>query len=117
MQALYRRCVCVKLLQKHSIETKLTSFTLISQGLEVLDKFYKLWTECNFNPQAFDPECTKWVLLLLRLVDVTGDSPALHFQRFLGKTSAGVVKKYQQDIIQHVSTRETASCRFVIGSI
>ena len=80
---------------------KLTSLTLISQGLNFLDTLYKLWTERKFSLQAFDPECIKWLLLLLQLVDVTGDNPAVYLRRFLlGRT--GVVKKYRQDITKYV---------------
>ena len=80
---------------------KVTSLTLISQGLNFLDTLYRLWTERKFSLQGFDPECIKWLLILLQLVYVTGDNPAIHLRRFLlGRT--GVVKKYQQDITKHV---------------
>lgn len=80
---------------------KLTSFTLISQGLDFLDTLYKLWTERKFNLEAFDCECKKWLFLLLHLVNITGDNLSLYLRRFLlGKT--GVVKKYRHDITKHV---------------
>ena len=61
-----------------------------------------MWTERKFNLQGFDPECIKWLLLLLQLVDVTGDHPANHLRRFLlGKTV--VVKKHRHDITKHVN--------------
>lgn len=80
---------------------KVTSLTLISQGLNFLDTLYRLWTERKFSLQGFDHECIKWLLILLQLVYVTGDNPAIHLHGFLlGRT--GVVKKYQQDITKHV---------------
>ena len=72
------------------------------QGLNFLDTLSDVWTQCKFDSQAFDPECTKWLLLLLQLVDVTGDNPHIHYRRFiLAKT--GVVKKYRQEVKKHVS--------------
>lgn len=75
---------------------------LVPQGLNFLDALHKVWTERKFNLEGFDPECIKWLLLLLQQVDVTGDRPAFHLRRFLlGKTV--VVKKYRHDITKHVN--------------
>ena len=81
-------------------------FLCFPQGLSFVDTLYKFCTEHQFNPDGFHPECKKWVLLLLQLVDVTGDDhPEVHLQRFLNKsTHTVVVKKYREDIINHVST-------------
>ena len=76
---------------------KLTSLTLISQGLDFLDTLNKLWTERKFNLEAFDCECKKWLCLLIQLVVIIGDNLSCDSQSFLlGKTS--VVKKYRQHV-------------------
>ena len=73
------------------------------QGLEFLDSLAEVWERRGFNGQLFDAECVRWLLLLLRLVDITGESPALHLHQFL--KGRGVVKRYRQRIRNHVSWR------------
>ena len=75
------------------------------QGIGFVDTLYKVWTKRKCNLQGFDTECKTWLLLLLQLVEVTGDHPDVLLQRFfLGKNEvAEVVKRYQDDIINHVS--------------
>lgn len=83
------------------------SFNSFPQGLAFVNTLHNFWTELKFNPQAFDTECKMWVFLLLRLVDVTGDNPQVHFQLFLGKSlPTSPLKKYRVDIIKHVSWEE-----------
>ena len=81
--------------------------TLFPQGLSFVDELYKFWTEQSFESQIFDPECKKWVLLLLQLVDVTKDHSEEHLQSFLGKSTLAVVKKYRDDITKHVSAEDS----------
>ena len=70
-----------------------------------------MWTQRKFDSQEFDPECRKWLLLLLQLVDITGDNPHNHFHQFiLGKSA--VVKKYRWEIKKYVSV--SGSCVFVV---
>jgi len=74
-----------------------------------VDTLYKFWTERYFNPYMLDFECKTWVLLLVQLVDVTGDDPCTYFKMFLSKsTQTVVVKKYKDEIIRCVSAREAA---------
>ena len=82
-------------------------FFCFPQGLSFVDTFYKFCTKHQFNTDGFHPECKKWVLLLLQLVDVTGDDhPEVHLRSFLSmSTHSVVVKKYREDIIKHVSSR------------
>ena len=87
---------------------ELTSPTLFPKGLTFVDTVYKFCTERKFNPQMFDSECKKWLLLLLQLVDFTEDNPDLYLQAFLGSSTHTVVKWYRADIIKLVSTSETA---------
>ena len=75
---------------------------LFPQGLSFVDELYRFGTEHSFSPQKFEPECMKWVLLLLQLVDVTKDHAEVHLQSFLGKSTLVVVKKYQDAITKHV---------------
>ena len=98
--AVYKRYVWTLHLQNWKYNTPLLSFP---QGLRFVDGLDKFWTEHSFDSQVFDPECMKWVLLLLQLVDVTKDHAEVHLQDFLGKSTLMVVKKYQDDIIKHVS--------------
>ena len=90
---------------------KIISLTFFPQGLGFVDTLYRFCTKHNFNPLVFDPEYKKWVLLLLQLVDVTGDKPHIHLERFLGKSTHGVVKKYRDDIIEYVSTDSLTTSR------
>ena len=76
------------------------------QGLSFVDDLYKFWTEHSFKSEVFDPECKKWVLLLVQLVDVTKDHSEVHLQSFLGKSTLMVVKKYRDDITKHVSAED-----------
>ena len=76
------------------------------QGLCFVDDLYKFWTEHSFKSEVFDPECMKWVLLLLQLVDVTKDHAEVHLQNFLDQSTLMVVKKYQDDITKHVSAED-----------
>ena len=77
---------------------------LFLQGLAFVNMLHKFWTENKFNPQVFETECQKWVLLLLNLVDVTGDNPHIHFEIFLGKSSrTRAMKEYRADIVKRVS--------------
>lgn len=70
-----------------------------------------MWTQRKCDPQAFDPECVKWLLLLLQLVDIAGDHPHTHFRQFiLGKSA--VIKKYQREIRKYVSV--SGLCVFVV---
>lgn len=79
------------------------------QGLTFVDTLYQFWTEHKFNPHMLDFECKTWVLLLLQLVDVTGDDPCTYLKMFLSKsTRTVVVKKYQHEIMDCVSVGETA---------
>ena len=84
---------------------------LLSQGLGFVDILYRFCTKHNFNPVVFDPECNKWVLLLLQLVDVTRDNSHVHLERFLGKSTHTVVQQYQDDIIKYVSTDSLTTSR------
>ena len=90
-------------LQNWNYNTPLSSFP---QGLSFVNELNKFWTEHKFKPQVFDPECKKWVLLLLELVDVTKDHPEVHLKSFLGKSTPAVVKKYRDDITKHVSAED-----------
>ena len=79
----------------------------LPQGLDFVDTVYNFCKVHSFNCQLRDSECKKWVMLLLRLVDVTGDDPCTNLKIFLGKsTHTVVVKEYRQDIIKHVSATE-----------
>ena len=65
---------------------------------------HKFWTDHQFDPQLFEAECKKWISLLLKLVDITGDNPQVHFEIFHGKSlHTNAMKKYRVDIIKHVS--------------
>ena len=78
------------------------------QGLEFLDSLAEVWERRAFNGQLFDAECVRWLLLLLWLVDITGQSPALHLLQFL--KGRGMVKRYRQHITNYVSWRSVISC-------
>ena len=95
--------MCTLHLQNWKCNIPLLSFP---QGLRFVDGLDKSWTEHSFDSQVFDPECKKWVLLLLRLVDVTKEHPEVHLQSFLGKSTLMVVKKYRDDITKHVSAKD-----------
>ena len=95
--------VCTLHLQNWKYNTLLPSFP---QGLSFVEELYKFWTVRSFKSEVFDPECMKWVLLLLQLVDVTKDHAEVHLQNFLGKHKIGVVKKYRDDITKHVSAED-----------
>lgn len=73
------------------------------QGLDFLDELHNVWSKHQFSPQRFDLECKQLVLLLLQLVDVTGNHPNIYLKKFLPGRSI-VIEKYQRDIIKHVST-------------
>ena len=83
---------------------ELTTLTLFPKGLIFVDTVYKFCTGHNFNPQMFDPECKKWLLLLLQLVDFTTENPHVVLEAFLGISTLTVVKWYRADIIKLVST-------------
>ena len=69
-----------------------------------MNTLHKFWTDRKFDSQLFDAECKKWVLLLLKLVDITGDNAQFHFEIFLGKPlRTNAMKEYRDDIIKHVS--------------
>jgi len=74
------------------------------QGLDFLDELHDVWSKHQFNPQRFDLECKQLVLLLLQLVDVTGNHPNIYLKKFLLDRSI-VIKKYHRDIVKHVSTK------------
>ena len=96
-------CVCGLCISRIGNITPLPSFP---QGLSFVEELYKFWTKYGFKSQVFDPECKKWVLLLLQLVDVTKEHPEVHLQSFLGRSTLMVVKKYRADIIKHVSAED-----------
>ena len=105
LQALYKRWVCVEFAAPGLLHWKLSKILFcFPQGLGFVDTLYKFCTEHHFKT---DFECEKWVLLLLQLVDVTGDDhPEVHLRSFLSmSTHSVVVKKYREDIIKHVSAR------------
>ena len=83
---------------------ELTPLTLFPKGLIFVDTVYKFCTEHKFNPQIFDPECKKWLLLLLQLVDFTTENPHIVLEAFLSNSTLAAVKWYGADIIKLVST-------------
>ena len=98
---------------KYNILLPLLSFP---QGLRFVEELYKFWTEHSFKSQLFDPECKKWVLLLLQLVDVTKTHPEVYLQNFLGKSTLMVVKKYRDDITKHVSGEDNLIASELYGN-
>ena len=82
---------------------ELTSHTLFPKGLIFVDTLCNFCMEYKFNPQIFDPECKKWLLLLLQLIDFTGDNPYIPLKAFLGGSTHTDVKCYRADSVKLVS--------------
>lgn len=94
--------MCGLYMSKHRT-LELTPPTLFPKGLTFMDTVYKFCTEHKFNPQMFGPECKKWFLLLLQLIDFTGDNPHIPLKAFFHSSTHIVVKWYRADIIKLVS--------------
>ena len=101
LKTLYRRCVS-------PLNVIITIIFIYScsllKGLDFVDELHHVWSKHQFHHSRFDFECKQLVLLLLQLVDVTGNHPIIYLKKFLLDKSI-VIKKYQRDIIEHVSTR------------
>lgn len=70
------------------------------QGIDFIDALSRLCYHRNVSAIAINPECIKWLNLLVGLIDIMGDCPDVHFKMFLRHT--GVVNKYRPAIAEQV---------------
>ena len=72
-----------------------------TQGIEFLDVVLVLCNDTNINQDILESEVGSWLTLLLQLIDITGNEPALHLKRFIsGKDK--VVKQHRLLIQKYV---------------
>jgi len=77
---------------------KITYFTSIQQGLELLDAMNEVFSQKQWRIEPFHEECKMWLQLLLELVDYN-HSPEVLLHEFISSQRRYVVAKHLQGFI------------------